>query len=151
MLQHSCNRIVQARFRPAYPLRAKSHRACSAAAPKPAQISVFKIYKAPLTLQTPHIVVPRCWYGAAVGSYLDRAAVTDRVISVVKNFQKVDPAKVSPTSHFINDLGLDSLDVVEVVMAFEDEFMIEIPDSEAEKIASVAEAINYIASHPQAK
>jgi NADH dehydrogenase (ubiquinone) 1 alpha/beta subcomplex 1 len=58
---------------------------------------------------------------------------------------------VTPTASFQKDLGLDSLDTVEVVMAFEEEFAVEIPDSEADKILSTADAINYIAAHPQAK
>lgn len=82
---------------------------------------------------------------------LSESEVTERVLNVVKGFEKVDPAKVSAKSHFLNDLGLDSLDAVEVVMALEEEFVIEIPDSEAEKIQSVADAVNYIVTHPQAK
>lgn len=70
---------------------------------------------------------------------------------MVKNFDQVDPSKVSPETKFSEDLGLDSLDVVEVVMAIEDEFAIEIPDQEADKITSIADAIEYIASHPMAK
>ena len=62
-----------------------------------------------------------------------------------------DTVQVTPSSHFQKDLGLDSLDTVEVVMAFEEEFAIEIPDSEADKILSTADAINYVAAHPQAK
>lgn len=77
--------------------------------------------------------------------------MTDRILTVVKNFDQVDAAKVSPETKFATDLGLDSLDIVEVVMAIEDEFAIEIPDQEADKIASIAEAIDYIASHPMAK
>lgn len=72
-------------------------------------------------------------------------------MGVVKNFDQVDPSKVSPETKFSEDLGLDSLDVVEVVMAIEDEFAIEIPDQEADKITSIADAIEYIASHPMAK
>jgi len=89
--------------------------------------------------------------GFAESTYIDKNVVTDRVINVVKNFDKVDPAKVTPSSHFQKDLGLDSLDTVEVVMAFEEEFAIEIPDSEADKILSTSDAINYVAAHPQAK
>lgn len=70
---------------------------------------------------------------------------------MVKNFDKVDPGKVHPESKFAEDLGLDSLDSVEVVMAIEDEFAIEIPDAEADKITSIAEAVEYIQSHPMAK
>ena len=55
--------------------------------------------------------------------------------------------QVTPTASFQKDLGLDSLDTVEVVMAFEEEFAVEIPDSEADKILSTADAISYIAAH----
>ncbi|KVI07507.1 acyl carrier protein 2, mitochondrial [Cynara cardunculus var. scolymus] len=85
------------------------------------------------------------------GSFLDKSEVTDRVVTCVKNFQKVDPSKVTPTAHFQNDLGLDSLDTVEVVMALEEEFGFEIPDTEADKISSINHAVDFIASHPQAK
>ncbi|XP_042511087.1 acyl carrier protein 2, mitochondrial-like [Macadamia integrifolia] len=85
------------------------------------------------------------------GSFLNKSEVADRVISVVKNFQKVDPSKVTPNAHFQNDLGLDSLDTVEIVMAFEEEFGFEIPDNEADKINSIDLAVDFIASHPQAK
>ncbi|MBA0759242.1 hypothetical protein Gotri_022155 [Gossypium trilobum] len=151
-----------------------------------------------------------------MGSFLDKSEVTDRVVSVVKNFQKVDPSKggvdvgvadflgkmrveqqecdlldsiydeypkdsedlhmhlispilfpvavfsalpelgsdeplVTPNAHFQNDLGLDSLDTVEVVMALEEEFGFEIPDNEADKISTINHAVEFIASHPQAK
>ncbi|GMI84538.1 mitochondrial acyl carrier protein 2 [Hibiscus trionum] len=86
-----------------------------------------------------------------MGSFLDKSEVTDRVLCVVKNFQKVDPSKVTPTAHFQKDLGLDSLDTVEVVMALEEEFGFEIPDNEADKISSINHAVEFIASHPQAK
>ncbi|GJQ10389.1 hypothetical protein GpartN1_g2180.t1 [Galdieria partita] len=85
------------------------------------------------------------------GASLDPKEVADRVLSVVKKFEKVDPAKVTPNSHFVNDLGLDSLDTVELVMAFEDEFAIEIPDSDADKILSCEDMIKYISSHRNAK
>ena len=58
---------------------------------------------------------------------------------------------MTPTSTFQGDLGLDSLDTVEVVMALEEEFSIEIPDSESDKILSVEQAISYIASNPHSK
>ena len=58
---------------------------------------------------------------------------------------------MKPSSAFQSDLGLDSLDTVEVVMAFEEEFSIEIPDSEADKILSVSDAIEYLAAHPSSK
>ncbi|KAA8538785.1 hypothetical protein F0562_025477 [Nyssa sinensis] len=58
---------------------------------------------------------------------------------------------VTPNAHFQNDLGLDSLDAVEIVMALEEEFGFEIPDNEADKINSINLAVDFIASHPQAQ
>ena len=58
---------------------------------------------------------------------------------------------MKPSSAFQSELGLDSLDTVEVVMAFEEEFSIEIPDSEADKILSVSDAIAYVSAHPASK
>ena len=83
--------------------------------------------------------------------FLDNKDVSDRVMTVVGAFDKVEKDKVTATSHFVDDLGLDSLDAVEVVLAIEEEFCIEIPDMEAEKILSVEDAINFICAHPQAK
>mmetsp|Transcript_26182 Transcript_26182/g.43823 ORF Transcript_26182/g.43823 Transcript_26182/m.43823 type:complete len:122 (-) Transcript_26182:68-433(-) len=82
---------------------------------------------------------------------LNKDEVTARVLEVVKVFNKVDPSKVTPTAKFNADLGLDSLDAVEVVMSFEEEFGIEIPDAEADKITSCSDAIAYISGHPLAK
>ena len=59
--------------------------------------------------------------------------------------------QVSPSASFQKDLGLDSLDAVELVMALEEEFAIEIPDSEADKIMSTSDAISYISTNPMAK
>ncbi|KAK9292137.1 hypothetical protein L1049_020096 [Liquidambar formosana] len=98
-----------------------------------------------------NVLLRRCFSEEVRGSFLDKSEVTDRVISVVKNFQKVDPSKVTPSAHFQNDLGLDSLDTVEIVMALEEEFGFEIPDNEADKISTINLAVDFIASHPQAK
>jgi acyl carrier protein len=59
----------------------------------------------------------------------------------------VDEAEVTPTAHFVDDLGADSLDIVELVMAFEEAFEIEIPDEDAEKMQTVKDAISYIEAH----
>ncbi|KAL0346514.1 UNVERIFIED_CONTAM: Acyl carrier protein 1, mitochondrial [Sesamum calycinum] len=82
--------------------------------------------------------------------HLDKKEVVDRVLDVVKSFPKVDPSKVTPDVHFQKDLGLDSLDTVEIVMALEEEFKLEIPDKEADKIDSCPLAIEYIYNHPMA-
>jgi acyl carrier protein len=63
----------------------------------------------------------------------------------------VDEGEVTPTASFVDDLGADSLDTVELVMAFEEAFGIEIPDEDAEKIATVKDAIDYIEKHASAK
>ncbi|KAL9686459.1 hypothetical protein QQ045_023919 [Rhodiola kirilowii] len=63
----------------------------------------------------------------------------------------LDKSEVTPEAQFQNDLGLYSLDAVEVVMALEEEFGFEIPDNEADKISSIKLAVDFIASHPQAK
>ena len=90
--------------------------------------------------------------GFASEAHLDKKDVTERVINVVKSFHKVGKtAEITADTHFANDLGLDSLDAVEVVMAFEDEFCVDIPDAEADKIQSTADAIKYILTNPQAK
>lgn len=86
----------------------------------------------------------------ATDTFLDKAEAAARIIDVVKTFEKVEPNLVTPTVAF-KDLALDSLDVVEVVMAVEEEFAIEIPDAEADKITSVSDAVDYISSHPMAK
>ena len=83
--------------------------------------------------------------------FLDRKEVVDRVLDTVKKFPKIDATKVTATSNFSSDLGLDSLDQVEIVMSIEDEFKVEIPDKEAETILTCEDAIKYIAAHPQAK
>ena len=82
---------------------------------------------------------------------MDPKEVTERIITVIKNFEKVDSSKVTPVAKFSDDLGLDSLDAVEVVMAIEDEFAVEIPDAEADKILSIEDAVKYISMHPMAK
>ncbi len=72
--------------------------------------------------------------------------IADRVKKIVVEHLGVDEAKVAETSSFIDDLGADSLDTVELVMAFEEEFNIEIPDDAAEKIQTVGDAVSFISS-----
>lgn len=72
------------------------------------------------------------------------ASVSERVKSIIVEQLGVDEAEVRPEASFTDDLGADSLDIVELVMAFEEEFDVEIPDDDAEKIATVQSAIDYI-------
>ncbi|WP_292662850.1 acyl carrier protein [Nitratifractor sp.] len=74
-------------------------------------------------------------------------AILDEVKEVVVEQLNVNPDEVKEDSKFVEDLGADSLDVVELVMALEEKFDIEIPDEEAEKIATVADAIKFIEEH----
>ena len=71
----------------------------------------------------------------------------ERVKKVVVQQLSVEEPEVTPTASFTNDLGADSLDTVELIMEFEKEFNLSIPDDEAEKIGTVGDAINYIESH----
>ena len=75
----------------------------------------------------------------------------DKVKEIIVDQLGVDAAKVVPTARFVEDLGADSLDTVELVMAFEEEFDIEILDEDAEKIRSVQEAIDYVNKKVEAK
>jgi acyl carrier protein len=70
--------------------------------------------------------------------------VEERVKAIIVEQLGVEEADVAPAAKFIEDLGADSLDTVELVMAFEEEFDIEIPDEDAEKITTVGDAIHYI-------
>ena len=74
-------------------------------------------------------------------------SVDHRVKSIIVEQLGVDDSQVDSKASFVDDLGADSLDIVELVMAFEEEFGIEIPDEEAEKIATVQDAITYIEAH----
>jgi len=71
----------------------------------------------------------------------------ERVKKIVVEHLGVESEKVTEDASFIDDLGADSLDIVELVMAFEEEFGVEIPDDAAEKITTVKDAINYIETH----
>ena len=72
---------------------------------------------------------------------------SDRVKKIVVEHLGVEADKVADNANFIDDLGADSLDTVELVMAFEEEFNVEIPDDAAEKITTVKDAIDYIDQH----
>jgi acyl carrier protein len=75
------------------------------------------------------------------------AAIETKVKSIIADQLGVGEDEIKPESSFIEDLGADSLDIVELVMAMEEEFEVEIPDEEAENIKTVGDAINYIHTH----
>ena len=79
------------------------------------------------------------------------ALVEERVKQIIVEQLGVDEAEVTPSASFVDDLGADSLDTVELVMAFEEAFEIEIPDEDAEKIRTVQDAVSYIEQHAKAK
>ena len=74
------------------------------------------------------------------------AEIEAKIIKIISDQLNVDEGEISPDSSFVDDLGADSLDTVELVMAFEEEFGVEIPDEDAEGIQSVQNAIDYVAA-----
>jgi len=75
------------------------------------------------------------------------SSVDERVVKIVAEQLGVNEGEVTKSASFVNDLGADSLDTVELVMALEEEFDCEIPDEEAEKITTVQQAIDYVNAH----
>lgn len=75
------------------------------------------------------------------------ASVDEKVKAIIVDQLGVNESDVAPEAHFVDDLGADSLDTVELVMKFEEDFDIEIPDEDAEKIQTVQDAIQYIVAH----
>jgi acyl carrier protein len=75
------------------------------------------------------------------------ATIEERVVEIVAEQMGVDKTQITRETSFVNDLGADSLDTVELVMEFEDEFDISIPDEDAEKIQTVGQAIDYVEAH----
>ncbi|KJR87515.1 NADH dehydrogenase (ubiquinone) 1 alpha/beta subcomplex 1 [Sporothrix schenckii 1099-18] len=143
--------------------RASVARAAAVAAPRVAVAAVGRaaVQRTVLSSTPPRLaagaprpavavaVAPLRFYSAAAG--LNKEEVEGRIISLLQGFDKVnDASNIKATSHFANDLGLDSLDTVEVVMAIEEEFSIEIPDKDADSLHSVDKAVEYILNQPDA-
>ena len=76
-------------------------------------------------------------------------SIEEKVKEIIVERLSVTPDKVTPNAKFIEDLGADSLDTVELVMAFEEEFGIDVPDEDSEKLTTVGEVVSYITSHKQ--
>lgn len=88
------------------------------------------------------------WFTAtptAVRTFCSEASQADQTLNVLKLYDKIDASKITMEARFVEDLGLDSLDVVELVMAVEDEFNIEISDEEAEKLLTVQQVVDLVA------
>uniref|UniRef100_A0A1I8GZJ1 Acyl carrier protein n=1 Tax=Macrostomum lignano TaxID=282301 RepID=A0A1I8GZJ1_9PLAT len=85
----------------------------------------------------------RC-YASASSAGLSQDKITERVMTVIKLFEKISAEKLTIESHFMKELGLDSLDHVELLMAIEDEFGFEIPDQDAEKLNKPSDIIKYL-------
>jgi acyl carrier protein len=81
----------------------------------------------------------------------DHEALHGRVKQIIVDQLGVDAAEVTPAASFVDDLGADSLDTVELVMAFEEEFDVEIPDEDAEKLQTVGQALEYLKAKLPAK
>jgi acyl carrier protein len=98
----------------------------------------------------PAVVVAQGLDDYRTGGKIRMASVEERVKQIIVEQLGVDEGEVTPTASFVDDLGADSLDTVELVMAFEESFGIEIPDEDAEKIATVKDAVDYIEKHAKA-
>ncbi|KPM37252.1 hypothetical protein AK830_g9332 [Neonectria ditissima] len=129
----------------------RSASAAARAALRPAAVAQRTAFAA-----APRAVLPKIQSFQAVRMYsaggsLNKEEVEGRIMSLLQGFDKVnDVTNIKPAAHFANDLGLDSLDTVEVVMAIEEEFSIEIPDKDADSIHSVEHAVEYILKQPDA-
>jgi acyl carrier protein len=90
---------------------------------------------------------PRRLMNSLEGLQMPTTNIEAKVKSIIADQLGVGEDEIKPESSFIEDLGADSLDIVELVMAMEEEFEVEIPDEEAENIKTVGDAINYVSSH----
>ncbi|KAJ8363959.1 hypothetical protein SKAU_G00127900 [Synaphobranchus kaupii] len=122
-------------------------KAATGALPNHRQFSILscsqKTRHTDLILVSTSLLQPCRQYGDLPPLTLE--TIKDRVLYVLKLYDKIKPENLETSSHFMKDLGLDSLDQVEIIMAMEDEFGFEIPDAEAEKLMSPQEIVQYIA------
>ncbi|KAM7296085.1 acyl carrier protein, mitochondrial [Ixodes scapularis] len=121
---------------------ATKHRALCKQIPESLRLAVFPT-SAQVPVASQPVLVPTRHYSEKPPLTFD--SIRDRTMLVLKLYDKIDPEKLTLESHFIYDLGLDSLDCVEVIMAIEDEFGFEIPDTDAEKLVKPADIIQYVA------
>ncbi|CAG8567365.1 8141_t:CDS:2 [Dentiscutata erythropus] len=121
---------------------------------RPAGFSIFhqqayrKLPVLATSLPKLKIIPSQKLYSTTAG--LSRSNIETRIMDILRSFDKVDAKKVTPEARFADDLGLDSLDTVEVVMNIEEDFSIEIPDKEADEIRSIKDAVDYISKREDA-
>src|SRR5881398_3031875 len=84
-------------------------------------------------------------------NFMAEKSIEEKVKDIIVEQLGVNPEQVTPTASFIEDLGADSLDIVELVMAFEEEFSVEVPDEDAEKLQTVGDVIKYIQERAKPK
>ncbi|KAJ1664487.1 mitochondrial acyl carrier protein [Coemansia sp. RSA 1813] len=112
-----------------------------------ANVSRIMTVSSKLNSQQPASLFVRSYSG---GGALTRQDIESRILNLLRDFDKVNQDKLTEVADFNKDLGLDSLDTVEVVMAIEEEFSVEITDDEADKITTVKEAIDFISKRDDA-
>lgn len=104
----------------------------------------------PVSSRAPVLFAPQAVRTYAAFPSLTRDLTKERIFELLEGFSKIDGKEIQESSAYINDLGLDSLDVVEVLMEVEHEFNIQIPDEEADSLKSVSQTIDYIMKQPDA-
>ena len=88
--------------------------------------------------------MPPAYRTESKNSFMSDKPIEEKVKDIIVEQLGVNPEQVTPTASFIEDLGADSLDIVELVMAFEEEFSVEVPDEDAEKLQTVGDVMKYI-------
>ncbi|XP_077414022.1 NADH:ubiquinone oxidoreductase subunit AB1b [Vanacampus margaritifer] len=148
MASRALHQCVRSLARPS--LRLLSANLAVRAAPVPAAAALRPLSFAAASRRTRWLGKSSVSSGVLCRQYGDLPPLTletikERVMYVLKLYDKINPEKLQTSSHFMKDLGLDSLDQVEIIMAMEDEFGFEIPDVEAEKLMTPSEIVEYIA------
>jgi acyl carrier protein len=90
------------------------------------------------------VAVPSCLRLHDTNKFMAEKSIEEKVKDIIVEQLGVNPEQVTPQASFIEDLGADSLDIVELVMAFEEEFGVEVPDEDAEKLQTVGDVVKYI-------
>ncbi|SGZ56264.1 CIC11C00000000214 [Sungouiella intermedia] len=111
---------------------------------------VSRALRAPVLPRTAFVARPQAIRFYAGFPALTKDLAKERVLELLEGYEKVSGKEITESSSFVQDLGLDSLDVVEVIMEVEHEFNIQIPDHEADTLKTVGQTVDYILSQPDA-